>query len=233
MQLFVAQRTATGWHFEAALNARQVPLDRQVWWDQLETVTPQVQEAVTDHVAQMANDRATGPSKFLRASALVFGALSLTMTSAHVLEMPAKMRLSPEQYSAVNGTLYGWFASVGGFYTVLALVAAWALVASARKVPEIFRKASAAAVLLSAALASWLVLVLPVNRAIAAVADTDPGALPALWSALRSRWEYGHVTGFVFTLLGFCALAAAVVGDAWNTQRRSVSDAVVHLGSAS
>ena len=205
MQLFVGERTAAGWHFDAALNARRVPLDRQVWWDQLEAVPPEVQGAVTEHVAQIANDRATGPSKFLRASALVLCALSLTMTSAHVLE-------------------------IGGMYTILGLVAAWTLAVSARKIPEIFRKASMAAVLLSCAFASWLFLVLPVNRRVAALAATDPAAMPALWSALRPRWEYGHLTGFILTLLGFCALAAAVVGDAWNTQRRSVSDVTGPVG---
>jgi hypothetical protein len=29
--------------------------------------------------------------------------------------------------------------------------------------------------------------------------------------ALRDRWEYGHVVGFVFTLAGFCALVVSVL----------------------
>jgi hypothetical protein len=64
--------------------------------------------------------------------ALVLAALSLTMTSAHVLELPQKMRLAPAFYAAVNGTLYRWFAIVGGIYTAAAILAAWALWWSAR-----------------------------------------------------------------------------------------------------
>ncbi|MFT3926979.1 MAG: SgcJ/EcaC family oxidoreductase [Myxococcales bacterium] len=224
VQLFVARRGPEGFRFEAVLNARIVPLERQRWWDQLEALPEGIRRNVTDHVEQVAHDRDTGPSKFLRVAALVLAGLSLTMTSAHVLEMSPKMDLEPWLYSVVNASLYRWFVAVGGVYGVLALVAVWGLVVSARKVPAIFHKATVAAVLLSAAFLSWLVLVLPVNRAVAWMAGKDPALLPVLWAALRPRWEYGHVIGFVLGLLGFCTLAAAVVGDAWNSRRRSISD---------
>jgi hypothetical protein len=48
---------------------------------------------------------------------LLLTALALTMTSAHVLEMPQKMHYEAELYSAVNTTLYRYFAVVGGVYT--------------------------------------------------------------------------------------------------------------------
>jgi hypothetical protein len=44
---------------------------------------------------------------------LLLTALALTMTSAHVLEM----HYEAELYSAVNTTLYRYFAVVGGVYT--------------------------------------------------------------------------------------------------------------------
>jgi hypothetical protein len=56
---------------------------------------------------------------FLRAwrfLALVLAALALTMTSAHVLELPQKMRYDAELYAAVNTTLYRHFATVGAVY---------------------------------------------------------------------------------------------------------------------
>ena len=46
----------------------------------------------------------------------MFAALSLTMTSAHVLELPQKMQYDAHMYAAVNTTLYRYFAIVGGFY---------------------------------------------------------------------------------------------------------------------
>jgi hypothetical protein len=47
---------------------------------------------------------------------LVLAALSLTMESAHVLELPQKMQYDAQMYSAVNTTMYRYFAIVGGAY---------------------------------------------------------------------------------------------------------------------
>ena len=61
-----------------------------------------------------------------------------------------------------------------------------------------------AAISVTLALVSWLILVRPVNSAIAHGAS---------WSDLRLRWELGHLVGFVFSLTGFVALAIAMVRD--------------------
>ena len=71
--------------------------------------------------------------RIARFAALLLAALSLTMTSAHVLELPQKMQYSAELYAAVNGTLYRQFAIVGGVYTIAAIVAAAVLVVLARR----------------------------------------------------------------------------------------------------
>jgi hypothetical protein len=73
---------------------------------------------------------------------------------------------------------------------------------------------------LSLGFLSWLVLVMPVNASIERVASETPERVPAFWSELRTRWEYGHVIGFVLNLLGFCALAIAAVSDAPAAIRR-------------
>jgi hypothetical protein len=44
--------------------------------------------------------------KVWRFLTLVLAALAPTMTSAHVLELSAKMRYYTELYTAVNGTMY-------------------------------------------------------------------------------------------------------------------------------
>jgi hypothetical protein len=161
-------------------------------------------------------------SKSLRVVTLVLAALSLTMTSAHVLELPQKMSYSPATYALVNGTLYRWFAIVGGVYTVASIVAAWGLAWSARRVRVALGWAGAGAALLTLAFVSWLALVMPVNSIVARAASTAPESLPGLWLELRPRWEYGHVVGFVLDLLGFCALALAVVADAPRAAARPV-----------
>ena len=54
------------------------------------------------------------PFRGLRFIVLLLAALTLTMEAAHVLELPQKMRYAPGLYSAVNSTMYRYFALVGG-----------------------------------------------------------------------------------------------------------------------
>jgi hypothetical protein len=143
--------------------------------------------------------------------ALLFGALALTMTSAHLLELPQKMQYGPAMYSAVNTTLYRYFAIVGGSYTVLGILSAAALAFFTRNRPSAFRWTVAGFVGLALAFISWLLLVQPVNNRIAAAVAVSPDSVAALWQTLRDRWEFGHATGFVLQLLGFSALLVSVL----------------------
>jgi hypothetical protein len=141
---------------------------------------------------------------------LILAALTLTMESAHVLELPQKMAWSPELYTAVNSTLYRYFALVGGPLTVLTLRAGAALVVALRRRPD-FRWTLAGVMAYYLAFGVWLLVVEPVNRAVAAAAATDPAALPRLWVALRTRWEGGHAVGFVLELAGLACLLWSVL----------------------
>lgn len=114
-------------------------------------------------------------------------------------------------YSAVNTTLYRYFASVGGFYTVGSIVAAFVLAFMVRKRGATFRWTLGGAILLLLAFVSWLVLVAPVNNEVADALKSVPASVPALWMRLRNRWEYGHAMGFVVTLLGLSALVVSML----------------------
>jgi hypothetical protein len=154
---------------------------------------------------------------FWRFVTIVLGALALTMTSAHVLEMPQKMSYGADMYSAVNTTLYRYFAIVGGVYQVGAIVSAAVMTALLRHRRVVFGWSLAGAALLLASFISWLALVQPVNQQIAAALDASPAAVPSLWQQLRNRWEYGHAVGFALHLAGFCALVLSVV---WASDSR-------------
>jgi hypothetical protein len=138
-----------------------------------------------------------------RLVALVITALSLAMSTAHVLEMPRKLSYSIELYRAVNSTMYLYFAIFGAIFEIGAIASIAALAWRARHQPSA-RWTLAAAVSVTLALVSWLTLVQPVNSAIAHGAS---------WSDLRLRWEIGHLVGFVFSLAGFVALGIATVRD--------------------
>jgi hypothetical protein len=142
---------------------------------------------------------------------IILSALMLTLTSAHVLEMPQKMAYGPELYSAVNTTLYRYFAIVGGFYTVFSVMAAFVLAYLVRKHRPAFQWTLAGALCLLLAFVSWLVLVAPVNAEVADAMSSAPESVPALWMRLRNRWEYGHAIGFLITLAGFSLLVISVL----------------------
>jgi hypothetical protein len=150
------------------------------------------------------------PFRRLRFIVLLLASLTLTMEAAHVLELPQKMRYGPELYSAVNSTMYRYFALVGGPLTVLTLLSGAGLVIALRRQPG-FRWTLAGVLAYFLAFGIWLAVVAPVNRAVAAAAAKDPGSLPHLWTILRARWEYGHAAGLVLELPGLACLLWSVL----------------------
>lgn len=119
-----------------------------------------------------------------RCITLMFAALSLTMTSAHVLELPQKMQYDAHIYAAVNTTLYRYFAIVGGFYTVTSILATATLAFLVRKRGSTFRWTLAGAICLMLAFGTWLMLVAPVNSKIAQAIGSAPESIPALMDAI-------------------------------------------------
>src|SRR5262245_54692910 len=94
-----------------------------------------------------------------RIAALLFGALALGLTSAHVLELPQKMKYGAELYAAVNTTLYLYFAVLGGLYCVLETVALVWLAYLVRGDRYAFRWTLVSLCLFAVWWASWLGIV--------------------------------------------------------------------------
>jgi hypothetical protein len=72
------------------------------------------------------------------------------------------------------------------------------------------RFALAAAVLHTAALGVWLGVVLPADIG---SGDWSTAAVPSDWERWRLDWETGHAASFGLLLLGFGALAVAVMSE--------------------
>ncbi len=141
----------------------------------------------------------------------ILAALSLTMTSVHVLELPQKMEYNAQMYSAVNTTLYRYFAIVGGFYEVGSILAAIVLVFLVRKRRVAFWLTLAGALCLLLAFVTWLTIVAPVNNEVANALRLMPVTVPSVWMRLRNRWEYVHAIDFIVTLIGFSLLVLSVL----------------------
>jgi hypothetical protein len=142
---------------------------------------------------------------------LLTAALSLTMQSAHVLELPQKLGYDAAMYAAVNTTLYRYFAIVGGVYQIGAIVLAAVLAFLVRTRGRTFPWTLAGALALAAAFGVWLVVVAPVNATAAEAMRADPASVPEVWMRHQARWEGGHVAGFVLQLVGFAALVVGVL----------------------
>jgi hypothetical protein len=152
---------------------------------------------------------------------LLLAALALTMESAHVLELPQKMHYDAQMYSAVNTTLYRYFAIVGGVYQVGSIVAAAILAFLVRKRRPSFEWTLAGALCLLLAFGIWLTIVAPVNGEVTKALGTAPASVPATWMRLRNQWEYGHAAGFVVQLIGVCMLLLSVLVETPKSRARN------------
>jgi hypothetical protein len=149
--------------------------------------------------------------KAVRVLSLVFVALILGLTFAHVLEIPGKLRLAGPDWLTVQQNLYVGFGTVGAVVEVLAILLAWAVALMARDRRPALRWSLGAASCISAGLVAWALLVAPMN---AALAGWTPETLPPDWRGYRNQWEAGHAIHFALFLLGFAALVIAILNDA-------------------
>ncbi|WP_270937786.1 hypothetical protein [Falsiroseomonas oryzae] len=141
----------------------------------------------------------------LRLAALLLLVLALVGPAGHVLEIPGKWRLAPEDWLVVQQTLYPGFAVAGAIGYLGAPLACTAL-AWRSWAPREARAAWIAAGLVLAALVVWAAVVAPVNTRIAAA---TPATLPPDWTAWRLRWEAGHAAGFALSALALVVLLRA------------------------
>lgn len=135
-------------------------------------------------------------------TAAFLAAVVMGQALAHALEMPGKMRLTRDQYYAVQTIYYPGF-TIGGIAEPLAiLAAAAALLLAAAESEILWLIAGALAALVLTQLLFWLV-VQPVNRQwlgsvkLSGAAEHffrtgEAGELSGDWTRLRDRWEKGH-----------------------------------------
>lgn len=161
------------------------------------------------------------PLRIVRFFALLLGALALTMESAHVLELPQKLQYPPELYSAVNTTLYRYFAFVGGIYKIASIALVALLAYLTRHDGRVGRLSFFALLGMGLSLMTWALIVAPVNGEIGRALERAPQTVPSLWTELRMRWETGHVIGFVLHLAGFAALVLSVLDNGLRATLRS------------
>lgn len=157
---------------------------------------------------------------------VILVATVVTTTLAHALELPGKMRLSQEEYRAVQPIYYPGF-TIAGAAEPLGILALLLLLFFTTGAAAFWLTLGAFLGLLVTHLLYWI-LTHPVNSFWLADVELKgmgagffgadplgrgkagtPGVAPD-WTALRDRWEYSHVARAVCALLSLVLLVTAV-----------------------
>lgn len=135
---------------------------------------------------------------------LLFVALALGPSLAHLLELPNKIGLSAVDYLRVQQNYRGW--ALLGFVVIPEIIFTGVLAVALRRRAREFALAVAAFLCALATQVDFWVFTYPANAA------TDQWTmLPGNWEDLRLQWEYSHAAGAALNLAAFVALIVAVL----------------------
>jgi hypothetical protein len=152
--------------------------------------------------------------RLLRFSAIMFTAVAMSASFAHLMELQAKMQYDKAEYVRLQRTLYWNFGRVGGMAEILALVTTGGLAWWIRKRrPRALPLTASAAVCLAAAHGAFWAFVAPAN---AAIASWPVDSIPPDWTQWRDRWEYTHAARAFLVTGALAALAASVLQETPN-----------------
>jgi hypothetical protein len=141
--------------------------------------------------------------KVLRFLSLLFVALALGPSLAHLLELPHKIGLPAADYLTVQQIYQGW--ALLGIVVLGAVLSTLALLMVERVHAERIAPTFLALLCILGAQVVFWVYTYPAN-----VQTQNWTMLPANWEALRGQWEYSHAAGAVLNLLALVALLIQV-----------------------
>lgn len=159
---------------------------------------------------------------------LVLVALAAALALAHALELPGKMRLSKDEYFAVQPIYYPGFTIGGGIGEAGGTISAIVLLLLTPSGSTDFWLALVALLGLLGMQAAYWILTHPVNgfwlegERLGALGSgffsfgSERGSgrrgetRPVAWTDLRDRWEYSHVVRAALSAVSFFALVIAI-----------------------
>ncbi|WEX11700.1 DUF1772 domain-containing protein [Chelativorans sp. AA-79] len=159
----------------------------------------------------------------LQVLAIIFAAAAMALSLAHALELPGKMRLSKEEYLAVQPIYYPGF-TIGGLAEPIGILLTGMLLFFLPAGSVVFWLTAAALLALAAMHAAYWLLTHPVNNFWLKDFELDGSAArffavgagggkgsgnAARWTDLRDRWEFSHVVRAALGLAGLALLATS------------------------
>ena len=140
-------------------------------------------------------------SRFL---SLLFCALALAPSLAHLLELPNKIGLPRAEYLVVQQIYRGWWMLA--VFVFGALLLTLALMVVVRRRPGELRPALTAFLCIVAAQVIFWTFTYPANQQTA-----NWTLLPGNWEELRMQWEYSHAAGALLNLVALICVIIAVL----------------------
>jgi hypothetical protein len=135
----------------------------------------------------------------LRYTTILFELITLSALMAHLLALPAKMKLTREDYYTVQSIYSGW-AWLGIFEIgALLLTLIWAI--SEGKKKRTFLFVIIAFIFFSVSLTLFFIFTFPANTA-----TVNWTLKTNNWQMLRQQWEYSHAARTILNLIGFSCL---------------------------
>jgi hypothetical protein len=130
---------------------------------------------------------------------ILFVALTLAPSGAHLLELPNKIALRADDYLTVQQIYRGW--ALLGFVIAGAVLssAAYLVVLRLRRQPWILAAVGLACLI--AGQAVFWIFTFPANQE-----TSNWTMLPDNWTRLRAQWEYSHAAGAALNLSAFVTL---------------------------
>ncbi len=142
---------------------------------------------------------------WLRVLSVLFAALALIFSGAHLFELPHKIDMSAADYLTVQQIYRGW--QFAGIVVFGALVSIGWLAYRNRDDRRVFVPTLIAFLCIVGTQVLFWSFNFPANRA------TDNWSfLPENWQTLRARWEYAHAASAFLNLGALVALLIALLG---------------------
>lgn len=150
---------------------------------------------------------------------VMLAAVTMSLTLAHALELPGKLRLSKDQYLTVQAIYYPGF-TLGGIAEVAVILAALAMLfMTPRRSAQFWLVAGAAIAFVIVQAIFWL-MTQPVNKywlenteishTATQFVASGAAAKPADWTQMRDQWERSHVVRAIASATGLLLLTSAV-----------------------
>jgi uncharacterized membrane protein len=141
---------------------------------------------------------------------LMLTSFSLSLSMAHLLELPQRMQFDQQLWVKVTvfENVYKLFGSVGAAFEITAILTGIVLVFLVRKRGSTFYWTLGGVIFLVLAFVSWITFVAPMN---AEFAKWSTNPVPVNWTRYRNQWEYAHAINAFIKIIGLSLLVISVL----------------------